>query len=148
MFLQEAAIPFFRLDKLGVYNGAVNLYAQKQIDNATRIVDFYSKVIVSNQVEIGGHIGNTSILDERKGQLQVSEARKMFDKKQSDFTKLISQNNQTLNTQNSNSESKSIYKNGNTLTFNNESNLSNNEETTMIFKEGYSDNSTIKNIKN
>ena len=66
------------MDKLGVYNGAVNLYAQKQIDNAEKIVDFYGKVISSNQVEIGGHIGNTSILDERKGSLQISMARKMF----------------------------------------------------------------------
>ena len=93
MLLQEAAIPFFRLDKLGVYNGAINLYAQKQIDNASKIVDFYGKVISSNQVEIGGHIGNTSILDERKGALQVQEARRMFNKKQDDFSKIISQNN-------------------------------------------------------
>ncbi len=27
LYLQEAAIPFFRQDKLGVYNGAINLYA-------------------------------------------------------------------------------------------------------------------------
>jgi hypothetical protein len=29
LYLKEAAIPFFRQDKLGVYNGAINLYAQK-----------------------------------------------------------------------------------------------------------------------
>ena len=29
LYLHDAAIPFFRLDKLGVYNGAINLYAQK-----------------------------------------------------------------------------------------------------------------------
>ena len=27
LYLHDAAIPFFRLDKLGVYNGAINLYA-------------------------------------------------------------------------------------------------------------------------
>ena len=27
LYLHEAAIPFFRLDKLGVYNGAINMYA-------------------------------------------------------------------------------------------------------------------------
>ena len=27
LYLHEAAIPFFRLDKLGVYNGAINLYS-------------------------------------------------------------------------------------------------------------------------
>ena len=41
LYLQEAAIPFFRKDKLGVYNGAINLYAQKQINNCLKIADFY-----------------------------------------------------------------------------------------------------------
>lgn len=27
LYLKDAAIPFFRQDKLGVYNGAINLYA-------------------------------------------------------------------------------------------------------------------------
>ena len=65
MYLHDAAIPFFRLDKLGVYNGAINLYAQKQIKNCNMIADFYSKVIGQNQVEVGGNIGNVSVLDER-----------------------------------------------------------------------------------
>jgi hypothetical protein len=65
LYLHDAAIPFFRLDKLGVYNGAINLYAQKLIKNCNRISDFYSRVIGLNQVEIGGHIGNVTVLDEK-----------------------------------------------------------------------------------
>ena len=48
LYLQDAAIPFFRQDKLGVYNGAINMYAQKQINNCKKISDFYEKVIGSN----------------------------------------------------------------------------------------------------
>jgi len=65
LYLHDAAIPFFRLDKLGVYNGAINLYAQKQINNCNKISQFYSKVIGQNQVEVGGHIGNVTLLDEK-----------------------------------------------------------------------------------
>ena len=65
LYLHDAAIPFFRLDKLGVYNGAINLYAQKLINNCNRISSFYGRVIGLNQVDIGGHIGNVTILDER-----------------------------------------------------------------------------------
>lgn len=65
LYLHDAAIPFFRLDKLGVYNGAINLYAQKMIKNCNAISDFYGKMIGLNQVEIGGHIGNVTVLDEK-----------------------------------------------------------------------------------
>ena len=48
LYLHDAAIPFFRLDKLGVYNGAINLYAMKQIQNCANIMNFYNKVIGQN----------------------------------------------------------------------------------------------------
>lgn len=68
LYLQDAAIPFFRQDKLGVYNGAINLYAAKQINNCNTIATFYEKVIGMNQIDTGGtlgHIGNVTILDEK-----------------------------------------------------------------------------------
>jgi len=67
LYLQEAAIPFFRQDKLGVYNGAINLYAQKQINNCNKISDFYQAVIGMNQIDYGsnGGLGNTTILEEK-----------------------------------------------------------------------------------
>lgn len=65
LYLHDAAIPFFRLDKLGVYNGAINLYAMKQIQNCANIMNFYNKVIGQNQIEIGGHLGNQTVLDEK-----------------------------------------------------------------------------------
>ena len=49
LYLNEAAIPFFQKDKLGVYNGAINLYAQKQITNCRKIADFYEGIIGVNQ---------------------------------------------------------------------------------------------------
>lgn len=64
MYLYGAAIPFFRLDKLGVYNGALNMYASKMIDNSNVISNFYSKLIGINNVEMGGHIGNVTVLEE------------------------------------------------------------------------------------
>jgi len=33
------------MDKLGVYNGAINLYGLKQINNCEKISDFYKTVI-------------------------------------------------------------------------------------------------------
>ena len=45
LYLKEVAIPFFRQDKLGFYNCAINLYAQKQINNCNKIAEFYQKVI-------------------------------------------------------------------------------------------------------
>lgn len=48
LYLQEAAIPFFQQDKLGVYNGAINLYAQKQANNCHKIAEFYEAVIGMN----------------------------------------------------------------------------------------------------
>ena len=48
LYQQDVAIPFFRLDKLGVYNGAINLYGNKQINNCDKISDFYKTVIGLN----------------------------------------------------------------------------------------------------
>lgn len=62
LYLKEAAIPFFRQDKLGVYNGAINLYAQKQINNCKKISEFYEKVIGANQIE--NAMGNVTILQD------------------------------------------------------------------------------------
>ena len=59
------AIPFFRQDKLGVYNGAINLYASKQINNCTSIAKFYERVIGLNQIESATQYGNVTILDEK-----------------------------------------------------------------------------------
>ena len=64
LYLQEVAIPFFRQDKLGVYNGAINLYAQKQINNCNKIAEFYEKVIGQNQIDQAENVGNTTVLDE------------------------------------------------------------------------------------
>jgi len=72
LYLQDAAIPFFRQDKLGVYNGAINLYSQKLINNCHKISKFYEKVIGMNQImdtsRSGGQgqaVGNVTILDEK-----------------------------------------------------------------------------------
>ena len=46
----QVAIPFFQSDKLGVYNGALNLYSRKHIGNSHRIADLYETVICMNQV--------------------------------------------------------------------------------------------------
>ena len=48
LYLQEVAIPFFRQDKLGVYNGAINLYAQKMMLNAKNIHEMYARIIDEN----------------------------------------------------------------------------------------------------
>ena len=50
-----------------MYNGAINLYAQKQINNCNKIADFYQTVIGLNQIDFGsnGGLGNTTILEER-----------------------------------------------------------------------------------
>lgn len=45
LYQQELAIPFFRMDKLGVYNGAINLYGLKLINNCEQISEFYREVI-------------------------------------------------------------------------------------------------------
>ena len=66
LYLQEVAIPFFRHDKLGVYNGAVNLYAQKMINNSMRIQDYYQQVLGSNQLETSEAVGNITILEDGK----------------------------------------------------------------------------------
>ena len=65
LYLKEVAIPFFRQDKLGVYNGAINLYASKQINNCTSIAKFYERVIGLNQIESATAYGNVTILDEK-----------------------------------------------------------------------------------
>ena len=65
LYLKEVAIPFFRQDKLGVYNGAINLYASKQINNCTSIAKFYERVIGLNQIESNDNYGNVTILDEK-----------------------------------------------------------------------------------
>lgn len=52
LYQKEVAIPFFRMDKLGVYNGAINLYGLKLINNCEQISEFYREVIGQNQIEI------------------------------------------------------------------------------------------------
>ena len=101
LYLNEAAIPFFRLDKLGVYNGAINLYAQKQINNCNKISEFYSKVIGINQVEIGGNIGNVTILDEKSyiksaplGKLE--ESKNFNDSADSELNRIRGQQQSTM----------------------------------------------------
>ena len=61
------AIPFFRTDKLGVYNGAINLYGLKQINNCEIISDFYKTVIGQNQIEMTQQqqqLGNTTLFEQ------------------------------------------------------------------------------------
>ena len=58
-------MPFFQSDKLGVYNGAINLYSQKQIGNCHKIADFYETVLCMNQVdEAEPSMHNTSIFED------------------------------------------------------------------------------------
>ena len=52
LYQKDVAIPFFRMDKLGVYNGAINLYGLKQINNCEKISEFYKEVIGQNQIDL------------------------------------------------------------------------------------------------
>ena len=67
LYQQDVAIPFFRMDKLGVYNGAINLYGLKQINNCEIISDFYRTVIGQNQIEMTHEqqqLGNTTLFEQ------------------------------------------------------------------------------------
>lgn len=53
------------MDKLGVYNGAINLYGHKQINNCDKISDFYKTVIGLNQIDLSRpDLGNTTLFEE------------------------------------------------------------------------------------
>ena len=45
VYLYEAAIPFFKLDKLDLYTGTIDTYSNKKINNSVAIANFYRKVI-------------------------------------------------------------------------------------------------------
>jgi hypothetical protein len=45
VYLYEAAIPFFKLDKLDLYTGTIDTYSNKMVDNSIQIANFYRKVI-------------------------------------------------------------------------------------------------------
>ena len=62
LYLQDAVIPFFRQDKLGVYNGALNLYSEKIIMNSRSIEAFYERLMGHNQIN-NSDMGNTTLLD-------------------------------------------------------------------------------------
>ena len=51
LYLNDVAIPFFQKDKLGFYNGAMTMFAQKQVNNCLQIANFYQEIIDLNKVE-------------------------------------------------------------------------------------------------
>jgi len=56
VYLYEAAIPFFKLDKLDLYTGTIDTYSNKRINNSIQIANFYRKVIQSNQINFNSHL--------------------------------------------------------------------------------------------
>ena len=48
LYLTEAALPFYKLDKLTFYNAAVNMYSQFVVNNNIEVVDFFKDIITSN----------------------------------------------------------------------------------------------------
>ena len=56
VYLFEAAIPFFKLDKLDMYTGTIDNYSNKRINNCIEIANFYKKVMENNQVDFNSHL--------------------------------------------------------------------------------------------
>ena len=48
LYLLQSAIPFFKQDKLGFYNAAMNMYSKHLITNEITLSDFFVKVIKRN----------------------------------------------------------------------------------------------------
>lgn len=48
--LNQAAIPYFKKDKVATYNDLINIISQQHIFNSQAIIDCYNLIITSNHV--------------------------------------------------------------------------------------------------
>ena len=48
--INQAAIPYFKRDKVAIYNDLLNVYSQQHINNAQSTTDVYNLIIKSNTV--------------------------------------------------------------------------------------------------
>ena len=49
LYQHEAMINYIRSDKLGVYNSALSIYFQTQIDNCNNVLSTYTKLLEQNK---------------------------------------------------------------------------------------------------
>lgn len=52
LYQQEVMMNFFRTDKLGVYNNALNIYLENQIENSLKVVETFQKLKYKNDDNI------------------------------------------------------------------------------------------------
>ena len=48
--LNQAAIPYFKRDKVAIYNDLLNVYSQNHIQNSQAISECYQMIMKANQV--------------------------------------------------------------------------------------------------
>ena len=48
--LNQAAIPYFKRDKIAIYNDLLNVYSQNHIQNSQAISECYQMIIKANQI--------------------------------------------------------------------------------------------------
>lgn len=48
--INQAAIPYFKRDKVAIYNDLLNVYSQNHIQNAQAVTECYQMIIKANQV--------------------------------------------------------------------------------------------------
>ena len=59
----QAAIPYFKKDKVSVYNDFINTYSQTHINNSQAIMGVFTKLIAANKqyIEETPEVSTTSI---------------------------------------------------------------------------------------